>query len=1092
MYQSQNNPGANRAEHGGQNSRPVMPMAPRTVPQPQAQRRQQQRKADGPMTVEECKNYVNQNIIPNSRYKRIEKDTAGDTYQFNASRVREDLKPKPEPSFNDNFFENKRVIPPNKIWHKNRNLDSRAVANTFKYIFYKFKKGIFIRIADNKLQTFLPFENAHYKNEFGHILKVDPKYGSVQNFLDHVSKLLGYRPGRQTIKPFDEWVANNSLVRYEVEQDTSVAAASGNNKVTLLDMFRTLCEERDVPDIEFFINRRDYPQMKVDDTEPYNHIWGTKHQPLVSHKYDKYAPILSGSSTKMHADIPFPTYEDWARATYQKTGLVFPNACREYPDIKPTPWTNKIEKAVFRGATTGSGVTADTNQRLKALEMGSKHKELLDVGITKWNLRPRKLEGSPFLQTIERGKGNYSKANRLSLQEQSKYKYILTLEGHVAAYRLSYELSSGSVILLAESQWQMWYYPFLKAYEHYVPVKEDLSDLLSQIEWCKSHDAKCQEIARNARAFYNKYLGTKGILDFLQKELWELSARTKPYKYLPDLTIWAMEDEETQLFDELNGGSPSSTVLKFTNTAYGYPLPNSPRCVGALDAVLRVMRSKSINDLIWNKSIFKNINGTIDRFTTNRVSVVGKRANHRGKTLEHMHESYIGLKAVNKLVARTPNFAYVFGPLKDAQDMVFVEYIEGMSLMNWLKSPQYNFKDFLSILVQLNLALSVAQNYVGFIHYDLYPWNVMVQSSNNVRYYSDKEGNQAFTYFLNFQTTPAGKRKQNVVTIKQPKLVPVMIDYGKSRAIVYEPKYGTIDHGFANLYKHNSIVDTLTILYGSLNVLKDARQLGPNELKLLEFPKRLGLKSPEDTKRWGKFAALFDFKPKTKTGASAVPKNFVDFVMSTFKNAGAPKLSQASEFVYPMEKGVNPVIAEGFMRHGNRDAALLEMVKHVDRSRPPVSDDKFFQLVILNMLQRRLDWVEHEMATGSNDIKRKWAIVRNLFGTPTHTESAMPEMDFPKPRAMYLDDEVTPEYVKEHGARAMKDGGQSNQSHEDWMMTWVLCLEAYLFGVVTNEGDYGRFIGLDGFLYHNALASNNTLIKIMDMLLKKDYRTKKN
>ncbi len=1042
----------------------VMPMASRPKQGPQAQ-------ADGPMTVEECKNYITQKIIPNSRYQRIEQDTAGDIDQFNASRVRKDLKSKSEPSFTSNLFETERVIP--KIWYKNRNLDSRAVANTFKYIFYKFKKGIFIRIADNKLQTFLPFENAHYKNEFGHILKVDPKYGSVQDFLNHVSKLLGYRSNTQNIKPFDEWVANNSLVRYDH------AASGHNNKVTLLNMFRTLCDERDVPDIEFFINRRDYPQMKVDDTEPYNHIWGTKHQPLVSHQYDKYAPILSGSSTEMHADIPFPTYEDWARATYQKTRLVFPQ-CREYPDIKPTPWAQKIEKAVFRGSSTGSGVTADTNQRLKALEIGTKHKGLLDVGITKWNLRPRKLEGSPYLQTIERE--NYSKANNLTLQEQSQYKYILTLEGHVAAYRLSYELSSGSVVLLAESQWQMWYYPFLKAYEHYVPVKEDLSNLLDQIEWCKANDAECEQIAENARAFYYKYLDTRGILDFLQKELWELSAKTKPYKYLPDLTIWAMEDEERQLFDELEGGPSSivqSSTVRFTDTVYGYQLPNSPRCVGALDAVLRVMRSKSINDLTWNKNIFKNVNGTIDLFTANGVGVVGKKANHRGKTLEHVHESYIGLKAVNKLVARTPNFAYVFGPLKDAQDMVFVEYIEGVSLMNWLKSPQYNFKDFLSILVQLNLALSVAQNYVGFIHYDLYPWNVMVQSSPN--YYNDDKGIQAFTYFLNFQKTPTG-RTQNVVTLKQPNVVPVMIDYGKSRAIVYEPKYGTIDHGFANLYQQNTIVDSLTILYGSLNVLKDARPLSTNELKLLDFPKRLGLESPEDTKSWGKFGALFDFKPKTRTGANAVPKSFVDFVMIAFRTNGAPKLSQSSKFEYPMEKGVNPVIAEGFMRHGDKNAALMEMIKHVDRSRPPVSDDKFFQLVILNMLQRRLVWVEEGMATGTNDIKRKWATVRKLLmSEQQRAQSAMPEMDFPTPEAMYMDDEITPEYVDQYGAEAMR--ARDLMSQEDWMMTWVLCLEAYLFEVVTDEGDYGEFIGLDGFLYHNALASNNTLIKMRDMLL---------
>jgi hypothetical protein len=402
--------------------------------------------------------------------------------------------------------------------------------------------------------------------------------------------------------------------------------------------------------------------------------------------------------------------------------------------------------------------------------------------------------------------------------------------------------------------------------------------------------------------------------------------------------------------------------------------------------------------------------------------------------------------------------------------------------MNWLKSSQYNFKDFLSILVQLNLALSVAQNYIGFIHYDLYPWNVMVQSSNNTKYYTDKEGKQAFTYFLNFQTTDQA-RKQNVVTIKQPNVVPVMIDYGKSRAIVYEPKYGTIDHGFANLYQHNSIIDSLTILYGSLNVLKDIRRLGPNELKLLDFPKRLGLESHEDTKRWGKFGALFDFKPRTKTGANAVPKNFVDFVMSTFRTNGAPKLSQASEFAYPMEKGVNPVIAEGFMRHGDKNAALLEMIKHVDRSRPPVTDDKFFQLVILNMLQRRLVWVEDEMATGSSEIKRKWSIVRKLFIPDQRVESAMPEMDFPKPRAVYLDDEVTTEYVERHSAEVMREDREL--SHGDWMMTWVLCLEAYLFGVVTNEEDFGHFIGLDGFLYHNALASNNTLIKMRDLLLER-------
>ena len=90
---------------------PVPVASPQAAPPP-AVRRTQQRQANGPMTVEECKNYINQKIIPNSRYQRIEQDTAGDIDQFNASRVREDLKTKTEPSFTSNLFENKRVIPP--------------------------------------------------------------------------------------------------------------------------------------------------------------------------------------------------------------------------------------------------------------------------------------------------------------------------------------------------------------------------------------------------------------------------------------------------------------------------------------------------------------------------------------------------------------------------------------------------------------------------------------------------------------------------------------------------------------------------------------------------------------------------------------------------------------------------------------------------------------------------------------------------------------------------------------------------------------------------------------------------------------------
>jgi hypothetical protein len=158
---------------------------------------------------------------------------------------------------------------------------------------------------------------------------------------------------------------------------------------------------------------------------------------------------------------------------------------------------------------------------------------LLDVGITKWNLRPRKLENVKFLQTIspQGGNINYKPANKLSLEEQSKYKYILNLEGNVAAYRLSYELASGSVILIAKSEWNMWFQKFLKPYIHFVPVQENLEDLIEKIQWCISHDDECKTIAKNAKLFYDKFLNSEAILDFFQKQLWDVSSVSGVYKY---------------------------------------------------------------------------------------------------------------------------------------------------------------------------------------------------------------------------------------------------------------------------------------------------------------------------------------------------------------------------------------------------------------------------------------------------------------------------------------------------------------------------------------------------------------------------------
>jgi hypothetical protein len=72
---------------------------------------------------------------------------------------------------------------------------------------------------------------------------------------------------------------------------------------------------------------------------------------------------------------------------------------------------------------------------------------------------------------------------------------------------------------------QMWYFPMLRPYYDHIPVKSDLSDIVEKIEWCRTHDMECQQIARNARALFDRYISRDGIMDYMQTVFAEIGKR---------------------------------------------------------------------------------------------------------------------------------------------------------------------------------------------------------------------------------------------------------------------------------------------------------------------------------------------------------------------------------------------------------------------------------------------------------------------------------------------------------------------------------------------------------------------------------------
>ena len=154
----------------------------------------------------------------------------------------------------------------------------------------------------------------------------------------------------------------------------------------------------------------------------------------------------------------------------------------------------------------------------EAERVSSKEPMLLDAGVTGFNVRDKKMFGTPMTFCREDKLPTNLKRDYVPMYEQGLYKYILYVEGHCAANRYAFLMRLGSVILKVESTCtarEMWFFPLLCPYEgnptddgpanaeslkdaDHILIKPDQSDLKEWILWCRKHDEACQTIAKNA------------------------------------------------------------------------------------------------------------------------------------------------------------------------------------------------------------------------------------------------------------------------------------------------------------------------------------------------------------------------------------------------------------------------------------------------------------------------------------------------------------------------------------------------------------------------------------------------------------------
>ncbi len=175
------------------------------------------------------------------------------------------------------------------------------------------------------------------------------------------------------------------------------------------------------------------------------------------------------------------------------------------------PWESKTAKAFWRGATTGGWLTAltwDQIARVKLAIIGSACPDKIDARIT------GVVQCDPEIPALIKKQGLLGK--HISQGDHLKYKYLVDVDGNSCSFeRYFWVLLSNCVVLKQITPNVQWYYSALKPYEHFIPVKQDLSDLMEQIQWAQTHDQEAKQIAQNATAFIKNELSTEDIFVYM-------------------------------------------------------------------------------------------------------------------------------------------------------------------------------------------------------------------------------------------------------------------------------------------------------------------------------------------------------------------------------------------------------------------------------------------------------------------------------------------------------------------------------------------------------------------------------------------------
>jgi EGF-domain serine glucosyl/xylosyltransferase len=362
-------------------------------------------------------------------------------------------------------------------------------------------------VKSNKTRIVETFLKSFPKQQFkSKLLKEHPKWMDEQIMSD----LKGFNKNNITLSSVDQTYnkilstipqQKNSFIRYRIINNKLYRYYPNNcllskKEPSFEKAIKTLTQLVQVPDMDLIYSDMDgTPEFYVQ--KDFYIVSDLKNQ----------APLFTRAKI---VDVPYVVLIP----DYYSVSTQWKKDCIQILDqMKKYPWDKKSPLAFWRGGAHDKGydvLNYKSRPRVIISMLSKDCPDLVEAGIIVTD--SMQLKDTLILEKLVKNSAN--------IEEHLKYKYLPALDGYMCTYPgYQWRLLCNSVCFKQSSKEVQWFYSALKPYEHYIPIENDMSDLLDKVKWAKDSDEICEKIAKNATNFVLNNLMLEDVYLYLYKVL---------------------------------------------------------------------------------------------------------------------------------------------------------------------------------------------------------------------------------------------------------------------------------------------------------------------------------------------------------------------------------------------------------------------------------------------------------------------------------------------------------------------------------------------------------------------------------------------